>query len=65
MNNIVLPLRQGSAQNTKETLYRAITIEQGYCLWRPDIRFKKGTDRYIALVHQWQAMLVILAISRF
>jgi len=45
--------------------YRVITIKQGYCTWRRNIRFKKGTDRDIALIHQWQTMFIVLTIGRF
>jgi hypothetical protein len=65
VNDVILSLRQGSSHSAEETHYSVITIEQGYCLWRRDIRFKKSADRDIALVHQWQTMLVVLTIGRF
>jgi hypothetical protein len=64
MDNIVLSLRKGCSQYTKEAFQGIIAVEQGYLIWRRNIRFEIGTNGDIALVHQWQTMLVILTISR-
>jgi hypothetical protein len=51
MNNVVLSFGESSPGSPKETPDSAVAIEQGYCLWRRNIRFKKCTDRDIALIH--------------